>query len=91
MATNFSSVSNFNEFKDIFATSREHGFTVISINIRSLRKYWEEFRQVAESVADVVDAFIIVETNVPEDCTNIYNLKGYKAHFMSRQKRRGGV
>lgn len=81
---------NFESFKVNFGPSHNNSFTLVNLNIRSLRKYWDEFRLLAESARKFVDAFILTEINVPQHWMSSVALQGYQCFSISRPRRSGG-
>lgn len=80
---------SFRAFKDSFGPNSESDFTLVNINIRSLRKYWDEFKHIAEDATNFVDVFVLTEINIPESSTQFFAIKGYSAEFITRSHRRG--
>lgn len=85
-----STLQDLKSFQAAYEHNSENDFTLVSVNIRSLRKYWNEFKMVAETLRGFVDAFVITETSIPESCTHTFVLPGYRPQFLSRPARRGG-
>lgn len=90
MAAAFSELSDFTSFKKSFGRTKPGDFTLVNINIRSLRKYGEVLKTVAESLIDFIDAVVVTEINVSEDFLQIFSLNGYKSCSITRPNRRGG-
>lgn len=85
-----SSFSNFESFKANFGPNVNNSFTLVNLNIRSLRKYWDEFKLLAEAAKNFVDAFILTEINVPEPLLSCFALQGYHCYSITRPGRGGG-
>lgn len=90
MPFSFRQLPDFSSFKTEFRCNSDESFTIVSVNIRSMRKYWEEFKFLAESAAGFVDVFVLTEINVSQACLNTFTLQGFSAHFVTRSGRRGG-
>lgn len=82
--------SNFDTFRSSFGPNSDSDFTLVNVNIRSLRKYWEEFKRLAEDANTYVDVFVLTEINVPDAILRLFVLKGFTAKFLTRELRRGG-
>lgn len=90
MASKTSTLPDFISFQAAYGHNSDNDFTLVSVNIRSLRKYWNEFKIIAETLRGFVDAFVITEINIPEACADTFVLSGYRPRFLSRPARRGG-
>lgn len=62
--TSFSQYADFTSFSDTLASSSTDRFAVVHVNIRIIRKYWDEFKVISTKSCDHVDAFILTEINV---------------------------
>ncbi|CAN7995577.1 unnamed protein product [Ixodes hexagonus] len=60
------------------------------VNIRSLRKHWDEFRLAVDSVPTTADVFILTEINIHSEDVGLFSLAGFKSVFYTRDKKRGG-
>lgn len=84
-------LANFSLLRDALRSSNSGlDFTIVNINIRSMRKYRDEFKHIAESASGLVDGFVITEINIPESCVSLFTLPNYRSHFVTRPCRRGG-
>lgn len=90
MAASFSELSDFLSFKTTFGCTSAGDFTLVNINIRSIRKHGEELKAIAECLRDFVDAFVVTEINATEDFLQSFSLKGYTSRSTTRSNRRGG-
>lgn len=90
MATfSFSKYVNFNLFNDSLATSPD-SFTVLHVNIRSIRKYWDELTVILADVSGRIDAIVLTEINASAESLSPYKLSGFHDYFCTRQNTRGG-
>lgn len=81
---------NFLSFNGSFSTFSSDSFTVIHVNIRSIRKYWDEFKIIVHDVRDQIDAIVLTEINVSADYMSEFRLQYFKSFFYTRQNARGG-
>lgn len=65
-------------------------FSSVHINIRSIRKYWNQFRILVNSVSILFAAYIPTEINISAEATNLFCLPGYSNFFNARPSGRGG-
>lgn len=84
-------LSDFPSFLDTFPPSA-CAITVLHVNIRSIRKYWEEFQRIVRAVENVVDVFVLTEINVQEVAVSQghFSLSGFETFFLTRNSARGG-
>lgn len=87
---NSSENSDFTSLKSLFSDVCCYSCTVHDFNIRSIRKYWDQFKVIAESIKPAVDIFFLTEINVPNVSRTKINLNGYSAFFRTCQLGRGG-
>lgn len=90
MMNKFFQISDLTSLRSTFGDFRGDSCFMLHINIRSLRKYWDQFKTIAENQEPVVDIFILTEVNVPSTGLSQFNLTGYNAFFRTRQRGRGG-
>lgn len=83
--------SDFSSFIDSFPPSAS-SLTVLHVNIRSIRKYWDEFQLIVGATDAVVDVFILTEINVLDVGVSQgqFSLPGFEAFFLTRNSSRGG-
>lgn len=84
MAVTFSRCKDFKEFQQLLVTPFQ-SFSVVHVNIRSLRKYWEQFKVLVNEVSSRIDVFVVSESNVPEALWDLFQLSGYNSFWFSRQ------
>uniref|UniRef100_A0A6B0VGV2 Putative tick transposon n=1 Tax=Ixodes ricinus TaxID=34613 RepID=A0A6B0VGV2_IXORI len=84
-------LSDFPSFLDLLPPSAS-ALTLLHVNIRSIRKYWEDFQIIVESVKDTVDVFVLTEINVVEEGVSQqqFSLPGFQAFFLTRNAAKGG-
>lgn len=87
---NFFQCPNFSSFKSTVSPVGNGNFSVIHVNIRSLAKYWDQFKIIMDGVEGFVDAIILTEINVTDDQVRLFQLNGYHNFFNTRQTGRGG-
>ncbi|CAN7949141.1 unnamed protein product, partial [Ixodes pacificus] len=65
---------------------------VLHVNIRSSRKYWDEFQLIVGATDTVVDVFVLTEVNVRDVGVSQgqFSLPGFEAFFLTRNSSRGG-
>lgn len=86
--TSFSQYADFTSFSDTFASSSTDRFAVVHVNIRSIRKYWDEFKLISTKSCDQVDAFLLTETNVSVDWLPQFTIPGFHSFFYTRDNTR---
>lgn len=89
MAVSFNKCENFDEFEQLLTTPFL-SFTVLHVNIRSLRKHWEHFRVLVNKASSRIDVFVLTESYAPEATRSLFNLSGYNSFWFSRQLSIGG-
>lgn len=89
MAVTFNRCKDFKEFQQLLVTPFQ-SFSVLHVNIRSLRKYWEQFKVLVNEVSSRIDVFVVSESNVPEALWDLFQLSGYNSFWFSRQYSTGG-
>lgn len=63
---------------------------IIHLNIRSLRKYWNEINIQLKDHIKTIDILIFTEIAIPENENVLYNIQGFKSTFLNRTKKKGG-
>lgn len=89
MAVTFNRCKDFKEFEQLLVTPFQ-SFSVVHVNIRSLRKYWDQFKVLVNEVLSRIDVFVVSESNVPEALWDLFQLPGYNSFWFSRQYSSGG-
>lgn len=89
MAATFDKCVNFQEFERLIETPHP-AFSVVHVNVRSLRKHWELFKVTVNKVLSRIDVFVLTESNIPEELRNLFQLSGYNSFWYSRQFSLGG-
>lgn len=64
--------------------------TIVHVNIRSIKKYWDEFQVVIRNIKHIVDVFVLTEINIHDTYKELYSLCGYRSFFSTRDSSRGG-
>lgn len=90
MTLTFSNYQDFHSLLSDFDLSSSNALTLIHINIRSARKYWDQFSVIVNSFRSRVDVWALTEINLPSDFINQFSLPGYREFFLSRPCRTGG-
>lgn len=90
MDTSFSEYSDFSSFLSTVAVADRMSFTALHVNIRSIRKYWDQFKITTLSVSTAVDAFILTEINISDAQKDQFSLPGFNNFFFTRECGRGG-
>lgn len=86
----FGQFSDFSSLLSFFNQPSQHNISVFHVNIRSLRKYWNEFQVLVSCVEHVVDVFVLTEISVQSDMLDRFTLPGYQSSFSLRDHRLGG-
>lgn len=86
----FSQFSNFTSFQSFLEQSLSNSISILHVNIRSLRKNWNEFQVLVQTIGDAVDVFVLTEINVPRDMLQQFSLLGYHGSFYTRDHSGGG-
>jgi hypothetical protein len=63
---------------------------IIHINIRSLRKNFNELQLLLSGCIDRIDIIALTEVNIREQELPLYKLENYDTHVMTRETSRGG-
>lgn len=90
MDTSFSEYSDFSSFLSTVAVADRMSFTALHVNIRGIRKYWNQFKITTLSVSTAVDAFILTEINISDAQKDQFSLPGFNNFFFTRECGRGG-
>lgn len=64
--------------------------TVVAVNIRSVRKHWDQLLLIFENLDDCVDVYILTETNIPEAALQLFSINGFNEFFFTRPTGLGG-
>lgn len=51
--------------------------TNIHVNIRNLRKHWDQFKVMVYRILSRIDAFVLTESNMSESLRDFFQLPGY--------------
>lgn len=89
-SVSFSEFTNFHAFNASFDASCSDSFTVAHVNIRSIRKYWNELKIIVDKVQDRIDALVLTEINTGVHHFSLFKLPGFQNYFYTRQNARGG-
>lgn len=81
------SYANFRLIKNSLSNSALSG---VYLNIRSLRKNFNNFIASINPIMNKIDLIILVETNITDNETSLYTIKGFHSEFKNRETRRGG-
>ncbi|KAI5647031.1 endonuclease-reverse transcriptase domain-containing protein [Phthorimaea operculella] len=65
-------------------------FSLIHVNIRSLQKHFSELLVVLHNYLNKLDVIVITEPNISFPLLDLFKLKGFNTHSISRSGRRGG-
>lgn len=63
---------------------------ICHVNIRSIRKYWDQFLALTSSFRTCCEVFVLTEINVPLDTLCNYTLPGYQVYSYLRPIGKGG-
>lgn len=67
-----------------------NGIHIIHLNIRSLRKHFNEVQVLLEASKCEIDIIILSEINIKKEELPLYNLPGYESCAVTRENKRGG-
>lgn len=84
-----SSHPNFNSLKNNLK-GNPNSISIICLNIRSMRKNFNNFQAEISEIIDQIDIIVLNETNITDHETNIYKLKNFNSEYLNRPNRRGG-
>ncbi|CAN7999157.1 unnamed protein product, partial [Ixodes pacificus] len=65
-------------------------FSVLHVNIRSIRKHWNEFEIISRDISSLVDVFVLTEISISSVATDQFSLPGYIGKFYTRCSGHGG-
>lgn len=84
------SIPDCGSFHQVLGPTSEYSFTIIHVNIRSLRKHWEQFRVLVSDFNPPIDVFVLTEISISSSQGNQFVLNGYNELFHTRERSRGG-
>lgn len=90
MTVQFSTYDDLSSFTNSSLRSPAVSFTVLHVNIRSIRKYWDEFCALVNNEDSVFDAYVLTEINIPGASADIFSLPEHESYFFTRENGRGG-
>jgi hypothetical protein len=69
-----------------------NGYVFVHVNIRSIRKHWDEFLTTVSLIDSkhITAVITLTEVNINCDEIDLYNIVGYNKYFSLRTNRRGG-
>lgn len=74
-----------------FMEKKKNKFNILHVNIRSLKKYWDEFCLIVDIIIDKLDVIILSEINVKKlDNLDEYNLNNFNKYVRRRKEKEGG-
>lgn len=82
--------SGFPEVKTFFTTLKGNSIRLAHVNIRSIRKHWDQFCVLTSSLRSFFDAFILTEINVSSENFLGFCIPNFQAFSYTRQGRKGG-
>lgn len=88
--TNFFQLKNLQSCLESFITNAGTSFTLFHVNIRSIRKHWDEFQLVINPILSSADGFVLTEINIHNEDVCLFSLSGFKSTFFTRDKKCGG-
>lgn len=62
----------------------------LHVNIRSIRKYWDQFLIFVNNALRPSDVYVLTEINIGSQSTPQFSLPGYNSYFFTRPNGRGG-
>lgn len=68
----------------------EKDLLIVHLNIRSLRKHWEEFNIHLKEHLGTIDVIILTEISIHENENPLYKIEGYASEFYNRVNIKGG-
>ena len=83
-------MNSFKALDFLLEANHYNRLNLIFLNIRSLRKSFEEFLIETSALNKLLDVIIFVETNIKDEEIDFYKMPGYHSHFLNRTGRRGG-
>lgn len=78
---------SFNQIKKYIENKQ---LVCVYLNIRSLRKNFNNFLIEIKEILDEIDIIILVETNISDDERDFYKIEGFSSEHRNREMRRGG-
>lgn len=90
MEVQFQRCSDFSSCQGFLSPVNDNALGFLHVNIRSIRKYWDQFLVTVNSVMSLFDVFVLTEINVKEDFCSEFQIPGYKSFFFTRLIGRGG-
>lgn len=86
----FLTCATFSEATKYFTSDAQLAFRATHVNIRSIRKHWDEFMDVTSTFRSTFDVFVLTEINISADIFNQYAIPGYQAISCTRPVKKGG-
>lgn len=86
------SVDRFPDFTSYLQTldlSLDHSLKIIHVNIRSIRKHWNQLLVLIKQEKQAFDVIVLSEISISDDMTACYSLTGYQAFFSHPFTRQG--
>lgn len=90
MTVQFVQCPDFCAFKKELQSSYSSILTAVHVNIRSMRKYWDQFLLIVANLGDCVDVYVLTETNTPETALKTFTINGFNEFFFTRPTGSGG-
>lgn len=90
MEVQFRQCSDFSSFQRFSEPARDSTLGFLHVNIRSIRKYWNQFVITVNNMSPMFDVFVLTEINVKEEFCSAFQIPGYKSFFLTRPIGRGG-
>jgi len=78
---------SFHTIKNMFKNKQ---LKYVYLNIRSLRKNFDNLLVTINPIIKTIDLIILVETNITNEENSLYQIEGFVSEFKNREKRRGG-
>jgi len=82
--------SNFKTYRICDAWLADHKyeseFSIFHINIRSLRKHWDQLNIMLQKSLKYLDCLVISETNIRKSETSLYKLENFENYFLVRER-----
>lgn len=90
MEERFFKCPDLSSFREVLCPHSGEAITLLHVNIRSLRKYWDQFSALVKNSCTDFDVLVLTEINVDDNLCDTFFFLGTKVSF-ARDKAPGVV
>lgn len=89
MSATCSQCCDCNSFFTSLESSYDRSYTVLNVNIHSIRKYWDQFLALINASLSILGVIILTEINISVVDTPRYAIPGFSSYFATCSHGRG--